>query len=125
MAKKKGSNKGEKKDATKTTRIKSRAAKEPEVWKKGKSRTVRAGLCTSVPLARKSMKLSWPAAVSADADVAMAAVQEWVMRQIILGAAEEAGDKKSLLANDVEAARKKNPDIQRLVRGRVCAVYVK
>lgn len=120
------SKKGTKESGSKSkTSVAKAAGKEGEGKKKGKSRTVRAGLCTSVPLARKRMKFSWPAAVSADADVVMAATQEWVMRQILMSAANEAGEKKSLLANDIEAARKKNPALRRLVRGRVVAVFVK
>lgn len=122
MVGKKVTKEGAPKSKTLVTKV---AGKDGEGKKKGKSRTVRAGLCTSVPLARKRMKFSWPAAVSADADVVMAATQEWVMRQILMGAVNEAGEKKSLLANDVEAARKKSPAIRRLVRGRVSSVFVK
>ena len=123
MAKKKGQ--AGKKSSPKKTPVKKTASKTEEGWHKGKSRTSKAGLCTSVPLARKGMKFSWPASVSSDADIAMAAAQEWVMRQIILGAVDEAGEKKSILANDVEVSRRNHPELSRLVRGRVGAVYVK
>jgi histone H3/H4 len=99
--------------------------KGSHVKKVGKRRTIKAGLQVPVPAARRFIRLNYPSRVSADAEIALAACLEAIMTPIILGAADEAGAKSTLLANDVEAARLNNPWTRHLIPGGVGAVFVK
>ena len=117
MAKKKQQQQQQKKDAGK-------------VWdaglhkKVGKRRTIKAGLCVPIPAARRFIRTNYPSRVSSDAEIALAACIEAVMRPIVLGAANEAGEKSTLLANDVEMARLRNSWTRLLIPGSVGAVFV-
>ena len=98
---------------------------EPVPKKIGKRRTVKAGLRVPVPAAKRFIRANYPSRVSADAEVALAACLEAIMTPIILGAANEAGEKSTLLANDVEMARLRNAWTSLLIPGAVGAVFVK
>lgn len=93
--------------------------------KVGKRRTVKAGLRVPVPVAKRFIRTNYPSRVSADAEVALAACLEAIMTPIIVGAANEAGEKCTLLANDVEMARIRNPWTSLLIPGAVGAVFVR
>lgn len=110
---------------TKQTTKKGSHVEGGAVKKVGKRRTVKAGLHVPVPAARRFIRLNYPSRVSADAEIALAACLEAIMTPIIIGAADEAGAKSTLLANDVEAARLNNPWTRRLIPGGVGAVFVK
>ncbi len=110
---------------SKTKKQKANVAIQPAGKKIVKRRTIKAGLSVPVPVVSKFIRLNYASRVSGDSDIAMAACLEAIVGPIILSAADEAGDKSILLANDVERARIKHSWSRRIIPGGVGAVFVK